>query len=83
MGRRREGGCGPIAIISVAIGENVLCDGIYIRGHCSCFRKLTDDCNLIGRFWDAIRDQELMMIGCGGMRTSAKSLLEVGQLHFV
>lgn len=85
MGRRREGGCGPIAIISIAVGDNVLSDGIYIGGrHCTCcFRELTDDCNLIGRFRDVIRDQELMMISRSGVRTSTKRLLKVSQLHFM
>lgn len=83
---RREG----VAIIGVAVGDDVLRDGVYIGGHatgcCRCsrgLRQLTDDSNLIGRFWDVIWDQELMVVGRGWVCPSgAEGLLEVGQLHF-
>ena len=80
---RREG----VAIIGVAVGDDVLRDGVYIGRHatccCRCLRQLTDDSNLIGRFWNVVWDQELMVIGCGLVcRSGAEGLLEVGQLHF-
>ena len=80
VGRRER-----VAIIGVAVGDDVLRNGVNIRGrHVTCcgFRELTDDCNLIGRFGDVVWDQELMVIGCGGVCASAESLLEVSQLHF-
>ena len=85
---RRKG----VAIIGVAVGDDVLRDGVYIGGgHATCccrcgrsLRQLTDDSNLIGRFRDVIRDQELMVIGRGWVCPSgAEGLLEVGQLHFM
>ena len=73
-----------VAIISVAVGDYVLCDGIYIGGrHGSChLRELTDDRHLIGRFRDVVWDQELVVISGGVVWAATKSLLEMGQLHF-
>ena len=66
-----------VAIVGVAVGDDVLCDGVDVGGHGPRLAQLAHDSNLIGRLWDAVRDQKLVMI-----LMPAQSLLEVGQMHF-